>query len=43
VQAVLARCPGAEIVDVRPPPGAPASGTDETAIPPESDGDFDDE
>jgi DNA polymerase III subunit gamma/tau len=43
VQAVLARFPGAEIVDVRPPPGAPASGTDETAIPPESDGDFDDE
>jgi DNA polymerase-3 subunit gamma/tau len=43
VQAVLARFPGAEIVDVRPPPGPPAGSTDETAIPPESDGEFDDE
>ncbi len=43
VQAVLARFPGAEIVDVRPPPDAAASGGEETEIPPETDGDLDDE
>ena len=43
VQAVLARFPGAEIVDVRPPPGAPANGTDELTAPAESESDFDDD
>ncbi len=38
VQAVLARFPGAEIVDVRPPAGAPDGNADEIASPPiESD------
>ena len=33
VQAVLARFPGAEIVDVRPPPGAPAATPDDAVLP----------
>src|ERR1700730_11644058 len=36
VQAVLTRCPGAEIVEVRPPTGAPA-GTDEVPETPDND------
>ena len=39
VQAVLNRFPGAEIVDVRPPPGAPATNADE--MPSTSQGDSD--
>ena len=41
VQAVLARFPGAEIVDVRPPPGAPATTTDDVADSPQNESDFD--
>ena len=38
VQAVLARFPGAEIVEVRPPPSAAPDGPDEAAVAPtESD------
>ena len=32
VQAVLKRFPGAEIVDVRPPPGAPATNAEEMPL-----------
>jgi DNA polymerase-3 subunit gamma/tau len=32
VQAVLTRFPGAEIVDVRPPPGAPATNAEEMPL-----------
>jgi DNA polymerase-3 subunit gamma/tau len=39
VQAVLTRFPGAEIVDVRPPPGAPASDPADLPIATERDGD----
>jgi DNA polymerase III subunit gamma/tau len=41
VQAVLNRFPGAEIVDVRPPPGAAA--TDDSALTAQGDGDAADE
>ena len=41
VQAVLARFPGAEIVDVRPPPGAPATSADDVADSPQNESDFD--
>ncbi len=41
VQAVLARFPGAEIVDVRPPPGAPATTADDVADSPQNESDFD--
>src|SRR3984893_11713945 len=40
VQAVLTRCPGAEIVEVRPPTGAPA-GTDEVPETPDNESDLD--
>jgi DNA polymerase-3 subunit gamma/tau len=40
VQAVLTRFPGAEIVEVRPPAGAPAANPDEMPFPPEGDGDL---
>jgi DNA polymerase-3 subunit gamma/tau len=40
VQAVLTRFPGAEIVEVRPPAGAPA-GTDEVPETPENESDLD--
>jgi hypothetical protein len=40
VQAVLTRFPGAEIVEVRPPAGAPA-GTDEVPETPDNESDLD--
>jgi DNA polymerase-3 subunit gamma/tau len=43
VQAVLKRFPGAEIVDVRPPPGAPASNAEELPLTPPSDAEADDD
>jgi DNA polymerase-3 subunit gamma/tau len=39
VQAVLTRFPGAEIVEVRPPPSAPVPDPDE--LPPDNESDFD--
>ena len=41
VQAVLARFPGAEIVDVRAPGGGPGAGTDDVADASENERDFD--
>jgi DNA polymerase III subunit gamma/tau len=41
VQAVLTRFPGAEIVDVRPPAGAPAANTDDVPDAPQNESDFD--
>ena len=41
VQAVLARFPGAEIVDVRAPAGGPGAGTDDVADASENERDFD--
>ncbi len=43
VQAVLARFPGAEIVDVRPPPGAPATNAEELPLTAQGDSDAADE
>jgi DNA polymerase-3 subunit gamma/tau len=43
VQAVLKRFPGAEIVDVRPPPDAPAANADELPPTPQSDDDVADD
>jgi DNA polymerase III subunit gamma/tau len=43
VQAVLKRFPGAEIVDVRPPPDAPAANADELPPMPQSDDDVADD
>ncbi len=43
VQAVLNRFPGAEIVDVRPPPGAPATNAEEMPLTAQGDGDAADE
>jgi len=43
VQAVLARFPGAEIVDVRPPPSAAAGGGDEAVGIPPADPDVGDD
>jgi DNA polymerase-3 subunit gamma/tau len=43
VQAVLARFPGAEIVEVRPPAGAPLPGADDMPAPPPEDTDLSDE
>jgi len=43
VQAVLKRFPGAEIVDVRPPPGAPATNADEIPFTAQADGEGADE
>jgi hypothetical protein len=43
VQAVLMRFPGAEIVDVRPPAGAPAALDDGALEPPAEIGRTDDE
>ena len=43
VQAVLKRFPGAEIVDVRPPPGAPATNADEMPLTAQGDSDGADE
>jgi DNA polymerase III subunit gamma/tau len=41
VQAVLARFPGAEIVEVRPPAGAPAANTDDMPDAPPTESDLD--
>jgi DNA polymerase III subunit gamma/tau len=41
VQAVLARFPGAEIVDVRPPAGTPAGNAEDPSEPPPNEGDLD--
>jgi len=41
VQAVLTRFPGAEIVDVRPPPSAPAANPDDVPDAPQNESDFD--
>ncbi len=41
VQAVLARFPGAEIVDVRPPGGAPGGDAEDLPEPPPNEGDLD--
>jgi DNA polymerase-3 subunit gamma/tau len=43
VQAVLKRFPGAEIVDVRPPPDAPVANADEQPPTPQSDDDVADD
>jgi DNA polymerase-3 subunit gamma/tau len=43
VQAVLARFPGAEIVEVRPPPGAPAANPDDMPDVPPSESDVADD
>jgi DNA polymerase-3 subunit gamma/tau len=41
VQAVLTRFPGAEIVEVRPPAGAPAAGADDVPDAPDNESDPD--